>query len=73
MQSAIAWPQELRDIGKVAVAYLLVLPVGWYRPLPDAPSVYSAASMVRSALPRWLTANFRSSPASPKVAPISGQ
>ncbi|HXK03193.1 MAG TPA: MgtC/SapB family protein [Verrucomicrobiae bacterium] len=25
------WSQELEDVGKVAFAYLLALPVGWYR------------------------------------------
>jgi putative Mg2+ transporter-C (MgtC) family protein len=31
MQFAIDWPQGLEDVIKVFIAYLLVLPVGWYR------------------------------------------
>lgn len=31
MAIAINWPGDLYDIGKLALAYLLALPVGWYR------------------------------------------
>jgi putative Mg2+ transporter-C (MgtC) family protein len=31
MALAINWAGDLRDIGKLAAAYLLALPVGWYR------------------------------------------
>jgi putative Mg2+ transporter-C (MgtC) family protein len=31
MQFAIDWPQGLEDVIKIFIAYLLVLPVGWYR------------------------------------------
>src|ERR1041384_3834471 len=27
----IDWPAQLHDIGKLAIAYVLALPVGWYR------------------------------------------
>jgi putative Mg2+ transporter-C (MgtC) family protein len=31
MHFAIDWPQGLEDVIKIFIAYLLVLPVGWYR------------------------------------------
>ncbi|MBZ5725359.1 MAG: MgtC/SapB family protein [Acidobacteriia bacterium] len=31
MHLPIDWYKELSDIGKLAIAYLLALPVGWYR------------------------------------------
>jgi putative Mg2+ transporter-C (MgtC) family protein len=31
MHFAIDWPRDLEDVVKILIAYLLVLPVGWYR------------------------------------------
>jgi len=31
MHFAMDWPQGLEDVSKLFVAYMLALPVGWYR------------------------------------------
>jgi putative Mg2+ transporter-C (MgtC) family protein len=31
MHFAIDWPRDFEDVVKILIAYLLVLPVGWYR------------------------------------------
>ncbi len=31
MQTPIDWSKELYDVGKLGIAYVLALPVGWYR------------------------------------------
>jgi putative Mg2+ transporter-C (MgtC) family protein len=31
MHLPVTWPQDLRDIARLLIAYLLALPVGWYR------------------------------------------